>query len=200
MSPIAIDVVLLPDTAMTDKAIALNRMLVGDDTREIVLGRETRLPHISLAMGCIDESDIDAIAGLLRNLARKEPVGRLRITGIVTSTNARGQKTSLLEVERTPALQALHESVMEELSPFFRHEASAAAVCDDVVAETTLEWIRRYREKAAFERFLPHITIGYGQMPDEPPFPIDFNVAELALCHLGNHCTCRRVLTSVPLR
>jgi len=37
-------------------------------------------------------------------------------------------------------------------------------------------------------------------MPDEPPFPIDFNVAELALCHLGNHCTCRRVLTSVPLR
>ena len=151
-------------------------------------------------MGCIDESDIDAIAGLLRNLARKEPVGRLRITGIVSSTNARGQKTSLLEVERTPALQALHESVMEELSPFFRHEASAAAVCDDVVAETTLEWIRRYREKAAFERFLPHITIGYGQMPDEPPFPIDFNVAELALCHLGNHCTCRRVLTSVPLR
>ena len=200
MSRIAIDVVLLPDAAMTEKAIALNETLVGDDTREIVLGRETRLPHISLAMGCIDEADIDAIGHLLQRLVLEKPIGQLRITGIVTSTNARGQKTSLLEVERIPALQALHESVMEELRPFFRHEANTAAVCDEVVAETTLEWIRRYREKAAFERFLPHITIGYGRIPEEPSFPIDFNVAEMALCHLGNHCTCRRVLTSVPLR
>jgi len=199
MSRIAIDVVLLPDAAMTERAIALNKTLVGDETSEIVLGRETRLPHISLAMGCIDEADIDAIGSLLQGLALQQPVRQLRIAGIVTSTNSRGQKTSLLEVERTPALQALHESVMEKLRPFFRHEADAAAVCDDVVAETTLEWIRRYREKAAFARFGPHITIGYGRMPDGPSFPFDFNVAKLALCHLGNHCTCRRVLTSVPL-
>jgi len=199
MSHIATDVVLLPDATMTEKAIAANKALIGDDAGEIALGSGTCLPHISLAMGCIDEADVDAIGSLLQKLARKVPVRQLQVVGTVTSTNSRGQRVTLLEVEKAPGLQMLHESVMEELRPFFRYEVSAAMICDDAVAETTLEWIRHYRRHAAFERFQPHMTIGYGPAPTDMPFPLEFGVSALALCHLGNHCTCRRVLAAASL-
>jgi 2'-5' RNA ligase len=200
MTQIAIDVVLLPDAVMTGKAITWNRELVGRYAREIVLDARTRLPHISLAMGCIVESDLEAIQGLLQELAEQTPALRLHPAGTDISANSLGQKVTLLEIQNSPELQTLHESVMTKLAPYFRHEADATMIHDDVVAETTLEWIRGYREKAAFERFRPHITIGYGELPAGWPLPSGFGVSKLALCHLGNHCTCRRVLASVSLK
>ena len=65
MGRIAVDVVLLPDETMTDKAIEMNAKLVKQFGSEIVLHKEKCLPHISLAMGCIDEEDITFIEKVL---------------------------------------------------------------------------------------------------------------------------------------
>ena len=70
---------------------------------------------------------------------------------------------------------------------------------DQEVAESTLLWIKNYREKVSFENFFPHITIGYGQVESRVP-QIIFAPSELTLCHLGNHCTCRKVLVSIKLK
>lgn len=199
MGRIATDIVLLPDEAMTEQAIEVNKRLVGDHREEIVLDRETHLPHISLAMGCIDQEDIATIGELLQGLSQEITVSRLNIVGILTLTNSRGEKTSLLEVGKTDELQALHERVMKETEPFFSRGVTDAMICDDVVAPTTLEWIRDYPQKASFERFRPHITIGYGQVEPGLSFPIGFRVTRLALCHLGNHCTCRKILAAASL-
>ncbi len=199
MGRIAIDVVLLPDEPMTERAIEVNRRLVGDRREEIVLDRETHLPHISLAMGCVDENDIGTIGEFLRGLSQEAGVSRLSIVGILTSTNTRGEKTSLLDVRKTDELQALHERVMKETKPFFSHDVTDAMIRDNVVAPTTLEWIRDYPQKASFERFRPHITIGYGEVEPGLSFPIEFRVTRLALCHLGNHCTCRKILAAASL-
>ena len=75
---IAVDVVLLPDEAMTSRAIEINRRLITSDPPEIVLNRKDCLPHISLAMGCIDEADVTAIQERLETLARETSVRRLR--------------------------------------------------------------------------------------------------------------------------
>ncbi len=66
------------------------------------------------------------------------------------------------------------------------------------ISETTLQWIKNYRQKAAFENFSPHITLGYGEIEDLE-FPKELKASTLALCHLGNHCTCREVLVSFEL-
>jgi hypothetical protein len=69
-----------------------------------------------------------------------------------------------------------------------------------------LAWIKSYPEKSSFERFSPHITIGYGEINDYsfPPQGVlrtmKFAVSRLALCHLGNHCTCRRILASIEYK
>ena len=198
-SRIAVDVVLLPDDAMTDRVIEINREIVREGSNEIVLNRSDRLPHLSLAMGCIDSRDVAAIRDVLEQLANESPVKRLTATGIETSMNSRGQATSLVAIERTEELRRLHEQVLEGMKRFFSHDTAGVRFYDDAVTETTLDWVRNYPQKAGCERFHPHITLGYGRPTPGLAFPLAFAPSRLALCHLGNHATCRRVLTAVDL-
>jgi len=199
MGQIAVDVVLLPEEAMTDRAIEINRRLIPDGGSKLVLDRRDRLPHLSLAMGVLDEDQVKAVQERLDRLARETAVRELEIVRLLGSTNSRGETTSLLEVEKTDALQALHERVMEEMRPLFRYEVQEAMFADDVVASSTLDWVRSYPQKAAYENFHPHLTVGYGRAPADLSFPIPFTVTRLALCHLGNHGTCRKILAAAGM-
>jgi len=206
MAEIAIDVVLLPLEEMADKAIAANKELLKQCADKIVLDKENCLPHISLAMGCIDERDIADIEKILQAAAKQSSLGQLNIIGIHTGTNSAGEKVSVFQIEKTEALQLLHEEVMQKLAPYFSYDVTADMVLSPPMAgESTLAWIKNYPEKSSFEKFSPHITIGYGEINDYS-FPIKLTVStarcpveKLALCHLGNHCTCRKILASVKL-
>ncbi|MCH8119521.1 MAG: hypothetical protein IIC00_07320 [Planctomycetes bacterium] len=207
MAKIAVDVVLLPSEEMADKAIAANKELLKQCADKIVLDKENCLPHISLAMGCIDERNIDNIEKVLRTIANQSSLGQLNIIGIHTGTNSAGEKVSVFQIEKTEALQSLHEKVMQRLSPYFSCDVTANMLLSPPRAgESTLAWIKEYPEKSSFEKFFPHITIGYGEINDYS-FPLKFAastarcpVEKLALCHLGNHCTCRKILASVELQ
>jgi hypothetical protein len=103
-------------------------------------------------------------------------------------------------VAKTVALQRLHEQIMEVIEPHVSRDVTAEAIYGDGdVAQSTLAWVRDYREKAAFAAFFPHITIGYGVVMQPMTFPVHFVARQLALCHLGNHCTCRKLLACVPM-
>ena len=199
MTSKAVDVVLLPEEAMMDKAIEANTELVGKFGREIVLNKENCLPHISLAMGCIDEGSVAGIEKTLEKIAVENPLGDLNVIGIITSTNAGGEKVSVFEVERKKELQLLHEEVMNKLAGYLSNDVTADMMYSSgEISQSTLLWIKNYREKSSFVNFRPHITIGYGEISGLS-FPIKFAVAALALCHLGNHCTCRKILVSIEL-
>jgi 2'-5' RNA ligase len=195
----AVDVVLLPDGTMVDRAIEANRKLIGQFGGKIVLNKENCLPHVSLAMGCIDEGDLDATGEILKNIAKKTPVLELRIVGVWTTTNSAGERVSAFGIEKAKGLQLLHEEVMEKLTSYLSYDVTREMIYDSgQVSESTLLWIREYREKSSFANLSPHITIGYGQM-ENIPLPMEFAASRLALCHLGNHCTCREILISIGL-
>ncbi len=196
MSRIAIDAVLLPSEEVAARAIEANKELVKQSPGKIVLDKENCLPHVSLAMGCINESDIAEIEEILQETVRKHNPGPLSIAGIHVGASSGGDQISLLELKRTESLQLFHEEVMHSLAPYLSRDATAEMLLSSPpVAKSTLLWIRDYAEKSSFERFFPHITLGYGQL-DDFPFPAQFTASRLALCHLGNHCTCRRILAS----
>jgi len=197
---IAVDVVLLPDETMTTLAIRANAELVERSGSSIALDGETCLPHISLAMGCIEGDAVEQVRELLEAIRSERPIGELVVTGVVTSLNARGELVSLFAVARTKAVQTLHEQVMKTLRPHASYDVTDAMIYgDEAVADTTLAWIHSFREKAAFAAFFPHITIGYGMVEETMSFPMRFTASKLAVCHLGNHCTCREILASVRL-
>jgi hypothetical protein len=123
----------------------------------------------------------------------------LAISNTRTSTNSRGEIVSVFEIKKTKELQSLHEKAMKKVELFFSYDVTEDMIYDADVAESALLWIKNYPEKASFANFLPHITIGYGRIENVPSFPIEFNASRLAVCHLGNHCTCRKILISVDL-
>ncbi len=192
---IAVDVVLLPDEQTTAGAIDLNKTLSETTTSKIALNRENCLPHISLAMGCIDKNDLARIEKVLRQITNKYPVKELKVTGLDLHINSLGEQVSLLGVEKTEQLRLLHETVMEKLETFFTYDVTADMLLSEKVAPTTLLWIKNYRQSSSFENFSPHITIGYGKAGGIELLA-EFEVCQMALCHLGNHCTCKKVLFS----
>jgi 2'-5' RNA ligase len=200
MSRKAVDIVLLPDEMMTRVAIEANAEIVKKFSKKIVLNKDNCLPHISLAMGCIDDRDIAAVEGVLKLITKVCTLGDLKILGVRSSQNVVGESVSAFEVEKTGELQLLHETIIDRLTPYLRSDVTAEEINDDEVAETTLLWIKNYREKSSFGKFFPHITIGYGWLSYFLSFPIKFTASRLALCHLGNHCTCRKILISVELK
>ena len=107
MNRIAIDVVLLPDEAMTAQTLQANADLVGRCGSEIVLHPQTCLPHITLAMGGIERSAVDSVAQSLQQIAQTYLPGDLVVTGVVTSLNARGQSVSAFAVAKTKAIRFL---------------------------------------------------------------------------------------------
>ena len=200
MAKIAVDAVLLPSDTMASRAVEANKKLLKQAGSKIVLDKKNCLPHISLAMGCIEEKDIIDIEKILDAIGKRYCVQELKVIGIRVGTNSVGEKVSVFQIEKTDILQSLHEEVMWGLIPYFKYEITSDMVFSPPRAgKSTLLWIRDYAEKASFENFLPHITIGYGEM-DKFSFPMKFTASRLALCHLGNHCTCRKILASTELK
>jgi 2'-5' RNA ligase len=196
----AVDVVLLPDEAMTEEAIEANAELVKKFGKKIVLNKKNCLPHISLTMGCIDEEDIALVERILQSIAKGCPLSNLTISGVQSAGNSAGEKVSAFEVEKTEELELLHKTVMERLAPYLSNDVTSDMVCaEGEVEESTLLWIKNYREKSSFGKFFPHITIGYGELSNFLSFPIKFAASKLALSQLGNHCTCRGILVSIEL-
>jgi 2'-5' RNA ligase len=199
MAKIAVDIVLLPSEEMADKVIAMNKELLKQYAHKIVLDKEKCLPHISLAMGCIDERNIDEIDKIVKTIVNQTLLGQLTAIGIHAGTNRAGEKVSILQIEITEALQSLHEEVIHKLIPYFSYDVRAEMLLSSSeTSETTLDWIKNYPVQSSFEKFFPHITIGYGEIHNFS-CPFTFDISKLALCHLGNHCTCRKILVSSNL-
>ncbi len=199
MTQIAVDAVLIPSQEMMEKAIEANRELLKQYPNKIILNKDNCLPHISLAMGCINQNHIPDIEIILHKITQNYRIGPLRAVGIRIETNSAGEKVSVLQIERTELLQSLHEQAMQELAAFFSHEVTADMILsDDAVSKSTLSWIKNYPEKSSYENFFPHITLGYGEAKIRN-FPIKFTASKLALCHLGNNCTCSKVLAKAEL-
>jgi 2'-5' RNA ligase len=199
MAKIAVDVVLLPSQEVTNQAIEANKKLLKQYADRIILDKENCLPHISLAMGCLEEREIPDIEKTLRMIAGKYHPGQLKVLGINNAMNSLGEKVSAFEVKKTERLQSLHEEVIRGMTPYFSYDVTAEMVLSPLpVCESTLLWIKNYPDKSTFGNFFPHITVGYGQL-DEFSFTAEFIASKLALCHLGNYCTCRKVLAAVEL-
>jgi len=200
MRILAVDIVLLPSDQMLDRVIALNRALESDAPASIVLNQSDCLPHISLAMGCVTEEKLPSVEETLTAIAKAHPSIALTVTGLSERLSQTGERVSRLNIGRDLALQALHEVVMRDTAPFLSHEATPDMFADPTsVSASTVGWVNEY-PSASFGRFWPHVTLGIGTLPEEVALPAPSMASRLALCHLGAHCTCRRILFETDLR
>ena len=198
MKRLAVDIVLIPDAHLFDQALSINADLVKNHDSDIVLHATQCLPHISLAMGGIDQDDIRHVQQKLQALWRLYPLDDLlRTKGLVYKTNSRGETISSIELAKDKDLQVFHEKVMEHIGPCFEHSITEDMfVGEGPIAQSSLAWVSTFKAEAAHENFWPHITLGYGKA-EAAEIRDTFYADSLKLCQLGNHCTCQKVLVSV---
>jgi 2'-5' RNA ligase len=197
MTKKAIDVVLLPSEDMMDKAIAINReLLQRGEPKKMVLNKTDCLPHISILMGCVADTDFPAVIGQLNNIASHYPEFHLQVADVQQEGGS-----TVLNMQPDGRLQQLHEATVEQLSPLFTYDASAAMLYnpEEVRQNSSIDYINHFLNNASYSKYSPHITVGSGAY-QLTHLPVPFTAGTLAICHLGNHCTCRNILYQVQLR
>lgn len=190
MTKKAIDIVLLLPDEVRQEAIRLNQML---DTREIDFTERDIHPHISLLMGCLEEKDQERVESILEEITHNGVPLPLQVRRIVNKGSVS------FEIEKTAALQDLHEHLIARLQPHLSYAASADLFYKpEEVQENAVDYVSHFLQQASHRDFWPHITLGYGDYPEEAT-DLAFTASRLALCHLGKHCTCRDILKEYRL-
>ena len=187
--PLALDIALLLPDPVAALAVELNRRLDDGEPGRLRLNG-THLPHITLVQLFARE---ESLAELCRQVDRSvAAVGApdLRVSGLDDQSG-----TAMLVFEENRELVALHRALMDAVRAFevpggldaFLTEGDLPARDRDVA------WVGGYRAEHAYEHYRPHVTVGHGREAG-PVDPFTFSADRLAVCHLGRHCTCRRVL------
>ena len=200
MKKIAINVVLLPPDPVMDMALEWNQMLCKVRPANIALGKLQYLPHISMVMGCIREDQLAQANTLLQSISSQHSALSLQVPNIRTVKAASGNNIITLDINPTRELVAIHESIVNIFQPLLTQDADESAINDvPPISPDAIAWINHYIPDQCFDNFWPHITLGFGDPP--PTFqPISFQGSRLAICHLGNYCTCRTILVEAILK
>lgn len=178
---IAVDIVLIPREA--DILFKLSQHVCTDSFR---LSKEA-FPHVSLAMGFVDHSNINLIAAEIKNWDTITLICKQLET--VTSSD---DPLVWLPIAPSIDLTALHEKAMDLISKYRAHGADALSFVGDV-SHSTSQYVSNY-EQFAFENYTPHFTLGTAKsevFSSQLPTSL---VADVALFQLGNRCTCAKRL------
>ena len=199
MKKLAVDVAILPPPPVVETAEALNRALCDRFEARFVLGSDACLTHLTLAQGLLAEKDIPEAKRKLELIGESTAPFELVADGIRLSRPSPGFVFSGLGVINKTELQKLHERVMTALGPLFIDEDFGVDSFfePERTSHACVDWIRNYRKSSSFESYDPHITLGFGELEEGPL--IMFRADNMALCHLGDCCTCRAVFSRTAL-
>lgn len=211
MSKQSIDFVLLPPEEISDKVIELNKKLKRNYSNpRIILNKEACLPHISLLIGTISPENLMQIQETLNRVALQfSPIELILKSLDLEDLPAKDRtlKIAGFSLAKSNSLQKLHETLLYEMKKYSLEDTTKDTMynsqeIDEKDTPWMFSYINNFSKNSSLEKFNPHITIGDGEMysQDYPDYlPLTFKASRLALCHLGNYCTCRKILAENKL-
>ena len=185
---LALDVAILPPSDVRRRAIRLSAALPSTKFKGLRLDDE-HLPHVTLTQQFVSVGELDRALERLDGVLR----GQSPLTVRVTGAGKPPASTVWMAIERTDALAAVHERLMDALEEVEQVGGDAAAFVDGTARPADVAWVTGYRLKASYLSYEPHITLGHASAPPRIE-PFTFDATTVAACHLGRFCTCRRVL------
>ncbi|ADN36103.1 conserved hypothetical protein [Methanolacinia petrolearia DSM 11571] len=195
----AVDIALIPEREGLNFFIGLNRRLIektGDDS--IHLGDSACLPHISLSMGRVRVSCIEGIKERLSEAVSGYLPYNAVYKGYAVVAGSDGDSVSGMDIVRDDAIAGLQEIVAGILGEFSSKGMTPECFSGDpsVITDFSLDYSENYLARQTGDSFSPHITIGNGDIRKikriQPP--VNFSCDKIAICRLGNHCTCAEFL------
>jgi len=195
----AIDILLLPDQTMIDRANAANAKLRANYPASFALDA-THHPHISLLQRYVRTKDLDAVyAAVGRVLVRSRPIGwQLEATGLFHVIFG-GMGLPGIVVRPTPEMLQLQQELVDAVAPYTVPNGTAAAFAtpqnDPDVNQSTIDYVASFVPNEIGKNYNPHVTVGVGypdfveRMQAAPFDTFQFKIAGAAVFHLGNFGT-----------
>ena len=198
---IAVDVVILPPNDVMDKIIAINKQAATAGLAWGPLGKDDFLPHLSLAMGCVQHDSLETVKSVIEAVSNKfEPI-LIELYELYYADMPDNAKMYCLRAKNVPELQRLHENLVIELQQHFSYDCTKETLFSkpgEVVKEP--DYINKFHSSYSFEAFDPHVTLRIKEEVRHDALPITFTANAVAACHAGVMTTCRKKLFAVPMR
>ena len=199
-SKIAVDVVLLPPNDVIDKIIAINEQAATKNLSWGSLGKDDFLPHLSLAMGCVEHDSLETVKSVVEAVASKFAPMTIELFELYYAEMPNDAKMYCLRAKNIPELQQLHENLINELQQHFSYDCTKESLFSkpgEDVKEP--DYINKFYSSYSFEAFDPHVTLRIKEEVGKDALPITFTANEVAACHVGIMTTCRKNLFEVQM-
>ncbi len=198
------DIVILPSVEVRDFAIAQSRAIHEHVGSDLVLGKRSFKPHVSLYHVAVKTKNLSEMIWRLRAIVRgQKAVGSLSVQ--------RYENQPHLAVSKTAWLAQLHQTVLAAINPlrdksFPNTWKTNWATYGMTVRAIHLKNIRNYGSPVVGAMFDPHITltvlndvtVGAKAMDVILKTTYQFIPTAITICQIGKHHSCQRVIVTIP--
>jgi hypothetical protein len=201
---IAIDVLLLPDPTMVERAKQANAELRTNYPAGYTLGGD-QTAHITLVHRYVHEKDLPEIEAAIAKVSEHaSPLDweltasgyRYGIWSNLAITN--------ISIDRTPNLDRYQEAIVAAVEPFAAKKGTASAFSTTKelpkVQHEIVDYVENFVPKSSGDNYSPHVTIGVAHedfvlaLKEKPFDSFRFKAAGVAIYQLGNFGTAQKKL------
>jgi len=202
----AIDVLIDPDEHAIGRAREVNARLLESMPEGWKLD-ETHQPHITTLQRYVRTTDLESASDAIEQIVGTTDMAQLsyQATGITHADwGFPGYGPTVLEVHVSPKVLEFQSSLVAALEPFVESGGTAEAFVADpgeVISPTIIDWVEAYVPNQIGDgKYFPHLTVGVDTFEHlkiieaEPFDAFEVHPASVALYHLGNNGTARKLL------
>ena len=172
----------------------------------------THAPHITTLQRYVRTADLDEMYDAVENTLAATDVSALsytaaKITHADWGLGNYGPTVLLVEVNR--AVLNSQAALVAAVAPFVESGGTGEAFVRDpgeVIRPTIIDWVEKFvPDQIGQGNYLPHLTVGIAKFDDlkiieaEPFDSFSVHPADVAVYHLGNNGTARKLLQAWPV-
>ncbi len=203
----AIDILILPDETMLERAGALNEEMRGSVPEGFALDAN-HTPHITLLQRYVRGADLDRAFDAVAAVVGAADPSALELRGVKVAHMEVAAEPGLglagLVVQPSQGVLDLQASLIAAVEPYVESGGTADAYVttaeEPEINGDTIAYVERYVPDHSGENYLAHVTVGLAKLDfltelESQPFDtFAFHPAGFAIFQLGNNGTAQREL------
>jgi hypothetical protein len=208
----AIDILIDPDEGAMKRAREVNARLL--ESVPLPNGwalDDTHQPHITTLQRYVRTADLDKVYDAVEKTVAETDLSALSYKAMkITHADwgFPGIAPTALLVEVNDKVLDFQAALLAAITPFVESGGTAAAFVADPgeeISPTIIKWVEAYLpDQIGAGNYLPHLTVGVATFDDlkvieaEPFDAFAVHPASVAVYHLGNNGTARKLLKALP--
>jgi hypothetical protein len=202
----AIDVLIDPDQHAIERAREVNAVLLESMPQGWKLD-DTHQPHITTLQRYVRPADLDKVYDAVEKTVGATDMAALSYQALgITHADwgFPGYGPTVLKVRVSPKVLDFQAKLVTALEPFVESGGTAEAFVADpgeVISPTIIDWVEKYVPNQIGDgKYFPHLTVGVDTFDHlkiieaEPFDAFEVHPASVAVYHLGNNGTARKLL------